>query len=104
AARPASSAAVAVRRAGSPRPAPKPNTSAVAAMANTPDTVSCQLAGNTATGASVKNVEACVARRIAFHATGPAPAATAAPTIVATRRGRTSATSTAAATPDRTPP
>jgi hypothetical protein len=39
----------------------------------------------TAIGASVKNVFACVARRIAFHATGPAAAPTA-PQTPTTRR------------------
>src|SRR6266540_6064380 len=48
-------------------------------------------------GASVKNWPPCAARRIAFQASGPAPAAAAPVTITTGRRGRAAAASTAAA-------
>src|SRR5213078_4079664 len=67
--------------------------------------VSCQLAGSTTRGASVKNWLPLAAWRIAFHAAAPRPAASPAVAITSGRRGRPArAMSPAAATADSTAP
>src|SRR4051794_32080515 len=55
---------------------PRPSSTADVARVNTPEPVSCQLTGKTGMGASTKNWLAAVARRIAFHVTGPTNAPT----------------------------
>jgi hypothetical protein len=75
------------------------------ARANTPEPVSCQLAGSSRRGASVKNWLAWVARRMAFQASGPAAAAKTPVKITAGWRGRATMVRRApAATADRPAP
>src|SRR5829696_9537010 len=94
-----------VRRVGAAARGPAPRSTAVAARANTPEPVSCQLAGSSRRGASVKNWLAWVARRIAFQASGPAAVASAAVRMTAGWRGRARAVRAApATTADRAAP
>src|SRR5215218_9195379 len=94
-----------VRRAGAAGSGPTPRSTAVAARANTPEPLSCQLAGSRPRGASVKNWLAWVARRIAFHASGPAAVASTPVRMTAGWRGRARAARAApATTADRAAP
>src|SRR6266508_3007264 len=94
-----------VRRVGAAASAPTPRSTAVAARANTPEPVSCQLAGSRGRWASVKNWLAWVACRIAFQASGPAAVASAPVRITAGWRGRArAARTTPATTADRAAP
>jgi len=75
------------------------------AMAKTPETVSCQLAGSKISGASVKNSLPWAMCRIAFHVSAPVAAATPPPTAAGTRCDRHVKNSAAAAAiPDRAAP
>src|SRR5215211_8747030 len=94
-----------VRRAWAVARDPRPRRRAAAARANTPEPVSCQLAGSSRRGASVKNWLAWVARRIAFQASGPTAVASAAVRMTAGWRGRARAVRAApATTADRAAP
>src|SRR5215218_10657946 len=83
---PARTARTAALRADARRPGPTPTATAVAATANTPETVSCQLAGRTVIRASTKNRSPLAECRIAFHANAPPPAASPLTTAVIVRR------------------
>src|SRR5512132_3894953 len=86
------------RRAGAAASDPTPRSTAAAARANTPEPVSCQLAGSKRSGASVKNWLAWVARRIAFQANAPAAVASTPVRMTAGWRGRARAVRAAPAT------
>src|SRR5438105_2794161 len=67
------------------------------ASVHTPEPTSCQLTGNTATGASTKKSEASTECSTAFHATGPAKAVTATMARTNSRRSRAARNTNAAA-------
>jgi hypothetical protein len=77
---------------------PTPRARAAAASVNTPEPKSCQLAGKTAIGASVKKFEAWVARRMAFQPIGPTAVATRAVTTTEIRLSRSASNTATAAT------
>src|SRR6266545_3611704 len=94
-----------MRRAGAAASGPTPSSTAVAARANTPEPVSCQLAGSRRRGASVKNWLAWVARRIAFQPSGPVAVASTPARMTVSSRGRArAARATPATTADRAAP